>query len=67
MMEPLAASTATPTVTTKPTLTLLCFLVPLMAGAGALDIYGSLTGKTVLMPTAMPTVPDLAPSAILSR
>lgn len=49
-------------MTTKPTLTLLCFLVPLMAGAGTLDIYGSLTGKTVLMPSAMPKLPDSAPS-----
>jgi hypothetical protein len=33
-----------------------------MAGAGTLDIYGSLTGKTVLMPSAMPLLPDSAPS-----
>jgi hypothetical protein len=36
--------------------------VPLLAGAGTLNNYGSLTGKTVLMPSAMPTLPELASS-----
>jgi len=39
-------------------LTLLCLLAPFVAGAQPLDVYGSLTGKTVLMPTALPPLPD---------
>jgi hypothetical protein len=49
-------------MTAKQTFILLCFFAPFLAGAGTLDIYGSLTGKTVLMPSAMPALPDLAPS-----
>ena len=45
----------------KPALAFICFLAPLVAGAGPLDIYGSLTGKTVLMPSALPALPDLPP------
>jgi hypothetical protein len=45
-------------MTTKPTLTLMCFLAPLLAGADTLDVYGNLTGKTVLMPSALPVLPD---------
>ena len=29
-----------------------------MAGADTLDVYGKLTGKTVLMPSALPRLPD---------
>jgi hypothetical protein len=43
---------------TKPTLALLLFLAPLVPRADTLDVYGSLTGKTVLMPTALPRLPD---------
>jgi hypothetical protein len=42
----------------KPALTLVCFLAPLLAGADTLDAYGNLTGKTVLMPSALPRLPD---------
>ena len=42
------------------TFAFICFLAPLVAGAGALDIYGSLTGKTVLMPSALLVLPNLA-------
>jgi hypothetical protein len=45
-------------MTTRRTLTLLCFLAPLVAGADTLDVYGSLTGKTVLMPSGLPRLPD---------
>ena len=45
-------------MTTKPTLTLICLLAPLLAGADTLDVYGNLTGKTVLMPSALPDLPD---------
>jgi hypothetical protein len=45
-------------MTAKPVLTLVCFLAPLLAGADTLDIYGNLTGKTVLMPSALPRLPD---------
>ena len=39
-------------------LTLLCLLAPFGSGADTLEVYGSLTGKTVLMPTALPRLPD---------
>jgi len=42
----------------KPTITLMCFLAPLLAGADPLDVYGNLTGKTVLMPSALPFLSD---------
>jgi hypothetical protein len=45
-------------MTAKLVLTLVCFLAPLLAGADTLDVYGNLTGKTVLMPSAMPRLPD---------
>lgn len=45
-------------MTTRPILTLLCFLAPLVAGADTLDVYGSLTGKTVLMASGLPRLPD---------
>ena len=50
---------------TAPTLTLLCFLTPLLAGAGTsdpVDVYASLTGKTVLMPSLL----HFSPDAVLS-
>ena len=37
---------------------LLWLLAPLPAGADKLDVYALLTGKTVLMPTAVPRPPD---------
>lgn len=37
---------------------LLWLLAPLPAGADTLDVYALLTGKTVLMPTAVPRPPD---------
>jgi hypothetical protein len=37
---------------------LLCSLVPFVAGADTLDFYGYLTGKTVLMPSGLPALPD---------
>ncbi len=37
---------------------LLWLLAPLLAGADTLDVYAHLTGKTVLMPTALPRPPD---------
>src|ERR1051326_4309476 len=43
------------------TFTLLCFLAPLVAGAStsdAVDVYTSLTGKTVLMSSVLPFFPD---------
>lgn len=40
------------------TLALACLLAPLGAGADPLDVYGSLAGKTVLMPTTLPRLPD---------
>ena len=53
----LSSSGAMP-ATTRLTLTLLCLLAPLVAGADTLDVYGNLTGKTVLMPSALPRLPD---------
>jgi hypothetical protein len=43
---------------TRPIRTLLCFLAPLVAGADTLDVYGSLTGKTVLMASGLHRLPD---------
>jgi hypothetical protein len=37
---------------------LLWLLAPLLAGADTLDVYASLTGKTVLRPAALPLLPD---------
>jgi hypothetical protein len=45
-------------MTAKLTLTLLFLLAPLLARADTLEVYGSLTGKTVLMPTTLPRLPD---------
>jgi hypothetical protein len=45
-------------MTTRLILTLLCLLAPLVAGAETLDMYGNLTGKTVLRPTALPRLPE---------
>jgi hypothetical protein len=45
-------------MTAARTFTLLWLLAPLVAGAGALDVYGNLTGKTVLRPAALPAPPD---------
>jgi hypothetical protein len=45
-------------MTNRPILTLLCFLAPLAAGADTLDVYGQLTGKTVLMSSGLPRLPD---------
>jgi len=42
----------------KLTLTLLFLLAPLLGWADTLEVYGSLTGKTILMPTALPRLPD---------
>lgn len=39
-------------------LTLIACLVPFLASADTLSVYASLTGKTVLMPSALPAVPD---------
>jgi hypothetical protein len=39
-------------------LTSICSLAPLLAGADTLDLYGNLTGKTVLMPSGLPALPD---------
>jgi hypothetical protein len=36
----------------------MCFLAPLVAGADTLEVYGNLTGKTVLTPSALPALPD---------
>src|SRR5438034_454939 len=41
------------------TLTLLCFLSPPLAGAGTLEDYGNLSGKTVLMNSAVTVPSDL--------
>ena len=40
------------------TLALCVLAAPLVAGADTLEVYGSLTGKTVLMPTTLPRLPD---------
>lgn len=45
-------------MTAKPVLTFVCFLAPLLAEADTLDVYGNLTGKTVLLPSALPRLPD---------
>jgi hypothetical protein len=45
-------------IITKPALTLLCFLAPFLTGAGPLDAYGLLLKKTVLMPSALPALPE---------
>jgi hypothetical protein len=42
----------------KSVLTLLCVLAPSLAGADTLDVYGQLTGKTVLRPSTLPRLPD---------
>jgi len=39
-------------------LTLIGLLAPFLAGAGALDAYALLTGKTVLAPATLPALPD---------
>jgi hypothetical protein len=39
-------------------LAFICLLAPLVAGAEALEVYGRLTGKTVLAPAALPALPD---------
>ncbi len=49
---------------TRPTLALIYLFTPLLAGADTLDLYAELTGKTVLMASALPmpvetTVADL--------
>lgn len=43
---------------TKPALTLICSLVPLVAGASPLDAYARLLRKTVLSPSALPALPE---------
>jgi hypothetical protein len=40
------------------TLALLCLAAPLVAGADTLEVYGNLTGKTVLMPLGLPALAD---------
>ena len=45
-------------------LTLIACLVPFLASADTLSVYASLTGKTVLMPSALPAVPDSVVSAL---
>lgn len=40
------------------TLLLMCFIAPLLAGADPLEVYGNLTGKTVLAPSALPFLSD---------
>ncbi len=35
-----------------------CLLVPHLASAATLDIYGELTGKTILAPSTLPSLPD---------
>jgi hypothetical protein len=47
-------------MTTRAVLLLVPFLAPLLVRAGTLDTYGTLTGKTILSPSAMPTLADLA-------
>jgi hypothetical protein len=42
----------------KPTVTLICFLMPLLAGAATLEIYGELIGKNILRPSNLPRIPD---------
>ena len=49
-------------MTAKPTLTLICLLAPLLAGAGQLDAYGVLIRKTVLMPSGLPDLSGAIPS-----
>jgi hypothetical protein len=46
-------------VITKATLALWCFLIPSLAGAELLDIYGAVTGKTVLMSSSWPRLKDV--------
>jgi hypothetical protein len=43
---------------TKPTVTLICFLMPLLAEAATLDIYGELIGKNILRPSNLPRIRD---------
>ena len=47
-----------PNVITKATLTFICLLAPLLVRASPLDVYGNLLQKTVLMPSAMPYLPE---------
>lgn len=54
-------------MTAKRTIILAGLLVPLVAAAGALDIYGSLEGKTILMPTSLPAVSDSVVSDLPSE
>jgi hypothetical protein len=52
----------------SPTVTLLCLLVPLLAGADTLDVYGHLTGKTVLRPAVLPLLPDsIVPDSLTDK
>jgi hypothetical protein len=44
--------------TARLTFTLICLLAPLLAGAAPLKVYEQLTGKTVLVPAALPVLPD---------
>ena len=54
-------------MTAKPTLTLICLLAPLLAGAGQLDAYGVLIRKTVLMPSGLPDLSGAIPSDLPSE
>ena len=55
-------------MTAKPTLSLICLLVPFLARADLIDTYGLLTGKTVLMPLALPKLPDsISPDAMADK
>ena len=51
----------------KALLAIACVLVPFLAGADPLALYGSLTGKTVLMPRTIPSLPDSILSGVVGK
>lgn len=55
-------------MTTTRIFAFLWVLAPLLAGANTLDVYGRLTGKTVLAPSALPALPDsIVPNSLTCK
>jgi len=50
----------------KLTLTVIACLASLLTSTDTLGVYASLTGKTVLMPSALPALPDSIVSGLPS-
>lgn len=48
----------------KAFIALICVLTPLLASAASVDTYAELTGKTVLAPSTLPSLPDAIDSEL---